>query len=217
MALNAREPPQEHERLRWLAVYANRNARTALAPVVERLADLRDGGAYAVPHVVRPAPPGWVPLRPVAAKVLAFDEAVRDSAMGVCLAAFFGWAAASTAYISPDRVHAKVWVVGLIAVGVASLGVAAWAFMVAGRLCVLRRILSRSVVVPARVISSERYIPNRGLAKKFTLTFQYQYAGGTYKASGIFDQPACWGMGWAPELLVDTNTPQFVIVRDLYT
>jgi len=205
-------------RREWIDAYVKRKWIPRLAPRVERVADWLDGRAGIRdegPILRAPPSPGAVRLRPDARKVLAFDY---NTAFRLVWTLLFVELAASEAI--GDNVLHQFGFLAYLGVELLALSVALVGFVlaVAHRLCQLRRLLARCVVVTARLVTTQS-VDTDQLGTFTSFALEYVYAGALYtsRVMLLWSEEKRRFVGNAPEVLVDTRAPTNVLIRDFYT
>jgi hypothetical protein len=188
-----------------------------LAPVVDRLADWLDRrpptpDAASIILRAPPAPTGGARLRPDTRKVLAFDGSASSL---VLIASFVSMLTVPGPFMALVPTKGGDVVAGLVVTFLGLLGVSACLVAVARRLRELRRAFARGVVLPARLISAVPHVGLRG-QRSIALTVAYVHEGTRYEAWLSYSEEASQLVGPAPEVLVDTQHPSHVFIRDLY-
>jgi hypothetical protein len=195
-----------------------------LAPVVERVADWldrRSGVASTDPVLRSPPVAGWVRLRPVARKLLSYDYEMESSAsLGGALLYMLGFFTVVTLATSFVRHDPRVLVATVVLMLLMFACAVSIVLAMAKRLCHLRRHIARCEVVQGRVIAApvERAVNSKTGAVSFSckLTIEYLYAGKVWRGQSTIDAPMGALIGWAPELLVDTQDPTSFLFRVFY-
>ena len=197
-----------------------------LAPVVEPLARLRDllpsfldveWYDLAVKLVVRPLPaPQGVPLRPSTHKVLAFDFQARVAAGAGCVfALLWGCAAAVSLF---DLVNDRDWrgwpgfAATVVMCGWSLFGGVLGAAL---RLREIRRVVARSIIVPARFTPA---MPgqDRQMWRRIPFRVEFSHAGRVYQVTRLYRKGESELIGPTPEILMDTKFPGAFLFKDLY-
>jgi hypothetical protein len=203
---------QHDDRAQRIARHVDGKLLPRLAPSVERLADRLDRGSVSPILLARPAP-GYAPLCPATRKVLAFDRPASAVIPLACLVVVFGGSSVVIALLELAAGHWQVAVKVLPGAVLGILGAIGCPFMLAGRLRELRRVLARCVVVPARVASAT---PVGGIPKSHALMIECWYEGVMRHHVLVYTSRECELLGWTPDLLVDTQDNNRVLLKDFY-
>jgi hypothetical protein len=202
-----------------IAIYVRHKEATRLAPLLELLCGRGKRGAPAFDAARmlpgRP-PPGWVPLVPVTRKVLAFDGPARTPLVIVFFSLLYAvWPAGVFVYLFITKGDWRMLMGGIVAsfVGIGSLVGCVLAMV--GRLRSLHQMFARCVVVPGRVTAA---VPQKDRSNQtsVSLTIEYLYAGVRHQTAISYGTWETALMGSTPELLVDTEDPGRVFIRDFY-
>jgi hypothetical protein len=205
------------ERARRLVALVDQKLLPRFAPYVDRLAVGSDRG----PILRAPPPPGWVPLRLDTRRALAFDGELTAWLIFAVVVVIVVWAhavAAITEFVSHDKwwLYVLAVVAGVVALAVTIGMLVASARRTAARICVLRAVLARSVVVPAR-IGAATLMRTHGVLLAITVTVDYEYAGAWRRGFTCMRDRAAYALlGPTPEILVDTQRPDNVLFKDIY-
>ncbi len=221
--MSALEVPS-HTRREWIDARVKRSWLAKLAPPVEWIADLLDRRAGVRDDPIWRAPPfpGAVRLRPVTRKVLLFDYKIK---LPIVIAGIFvgglivedwGLNGLAQSYIETGGINDLTLTQFVRMSFMVCVMVIGCVLAMGHRLHRLRQVLARCVVVTARVLATTSQNLD-DLGTWAAVRVEYLYGGVLYTSYvSLWLQPSGL-IGSAPELLVDTQMPTEVLIRDFYT
>jgi hypothetical protein len=202
-----------------IAIYVRHKEATRLAPLLDLLCGRGNRGARAFDAArmlpVR-VPPGWVPLVPVTRKVLAFDGPARSPLVIVFFSLLYAlWPAGVFVYLFITKGDWRMLMGGIVAAFVGIGSIVGCVLAMVGRLSSLHQTFARCVVVPGRVAAA---VPQKDRFDQTSVlqTIEYFYAGVRRQTTISYGTWETGLMGPTPEILVDTQDPGNVFIRDFY-